>query len=87
MQVLARLPRLKSLDGVAVTPEEREAAPVAVQHEAMMLELMVSNACLLHRLVTPFSQPSLSQIEIAHHLNVDLDCSCCFLASRMLTTP
>lgn len=49
--VLDLLPRLQSLDGRGVTEEERERAPVLVQAEAASLAVMVSNACLVHKLV------------------------------------
>lgn len=51
MQVIARMPALKSLDGAPVTAAERRAAPAALQHEAVILDLMLSNICLLHKLV------------------------------------
>lgn len=43
-------PSLQMLDNRPVTPEEREAAGPAVAHEATMLALMLSNACLVHKL-------------------------------------
>ena len=49
--MIARLPQVKSLDGTAVTDEERSAASAALQHEALVLDLMLSNTCLLFKLV------------------------------------
>ena len=43
-------PSLAMLDNRAVSPEERRAAAGAVAHEATMLALMISNACLVHKL-------------------------------------
>lgn len=43
-------PSLAVLDNRTVTAEERAAAPGAVGHEATMLALMLSNACLVHKL-------------------------------------
>jgi hypothetical protein len=51
-RVLALLPRLLSLDGRAVTAEERARAAVAVQAEAACTAVMLSNACLVHKLVS-----------------------------------
>ncbi|KIZ01316.1 hypothetical protein MNEG_6644 [Monoraphidium neglectum] len=49
-RVLALLPRLLSLDGRAVTAEERARAAVAIQAEAACTAVMLSNACLVHKL-------------------------------------
>lgn len=43
-------PSLQLLDGRPVSAEERGAAGGAVAHEATMLALMLSNACLVHKL-------------------------------------
>lgn len=43
-------PSLAVLDNRPVSAEERAAAPGAVAHEATMLALMFSNACLVHKL-------------------------------------
>lgn len=43
-------PSLAMLDNRPVGEEERRAAPGAVAHEATMLALMTSNACLVHKL-------------------------------------
>ena len=61
-QVICRLPSLKSLDGVAITADERRGVPLALQHEATILNLMLGNACLLHKLVSRLALrlPSLS---------------------------
>jgi len=54
-QVIAMLPSLRSLDGVAVRGDERRAAAVALQQEAFVLDLMLANTCLLHKLVSIFT--------------------------------
>jgi hypothetical protein len=43
-------PSLSMLDNRPVTEEERRAAAASVGHEATMLALMASNACLVHKL-------------------------------------
>ncbi|KAL4442948.1 hypothetical protein ABPG77_008439 [Micractinium sp. CCAP 211/92] len=50
-QVIHRLgPTLAVLDNRPVSAEERAAASGAVAHEATLLALMLSNACLVHKL-------------------------------------
>jgi hypothetical protein len=49
--VLVQLPQLQQLDGVVVRPRDREAAAAAVQQEESCMALMVSNACVVHKLV------------------------------------
>ena len=64
-QVICRLPSLKSLDGIAITVDERRGVPLALQHEATVLNLMLGNACLLHKLVSRLAAlrlPSLSLV-------------------------
>jgi len=48
--VLVQLPQLRTLDGKAVTEEEVARAHGAVFQEASTLAVMVSNACLVHKL-------------------------------------
>lgn len=50
-RVLARLPRLLSLDGRAVAPGEAARAAAAARAEGACLAVMLSNACLVHKLV------------------------------------
>ena len=45
------MPSLRQLDGRAVTPEERHQAAMALRHEETVMALMLSNACLVHKLV------------------------------------
>lgn len=49
--VVTLLPRLQTLDGKVVSAEECERAAVAVQAEAACMAVMLSNACLVHKLV------------------------------------
>ena len=49
--VVAAVPSLRQLDGRAVTPEERHQAAMALRHEETVMALMLSNACLVHKLV------------------------------------
>jgi hypothetical protein len=49
-RVIDALPQLGSLDGRAITPEERERAAAAVRAEAAALSVMLDNACLAHKL-------------------------------------
>ncbi len=51
MQVVCRLPSLQTLDGKAVNQAERDVAQGVVQHEGAMLAVMLSSACLCHKLV------------------------------------
>ena len=39
------------LDGRAVGPEEPQQAVQALRHEEVLMALMLSNACLVHKLV------------------------------------
>ena len=39
------------LDGRAVAPEEPQQAVQALRHEEVLMALMLSNACLVHKLV------------------------------------
>ena len=49
--VVAAVPSLRQLDGRAVTSEERHQAAMALRHEETVMALMLSNACLVHKLV------------------------------------
>lgn len=51
LQVIERLPGLTSLDGMGVDAEERKASALALRHERTVMALMLSNSCLLHKLV------------------------------------
>ena len=48
---MSQLLNLKQLDGKQVTDEERKQAQAALRHEQVVLALMISNACLVHKLV------------------------------------
>ena len=48
---MAKLPGLQMLDGRAVGPEEPQQALQALRHEGVLMALMLSNACLVHKLV------------------------------------
>ena len=48
---MAKLPSLHMLDGKAVGPEEPQQALHALRHEEVLTALMLSNACLVHKLV------------------------------------
>lgn len=50
-RALALLPRLKTLDGRAVAPGEAARAAGAARAEGACLAVMLSNACLVHKLV------------------------------------
>ena len=50
-QVLSRLPRLKVLDGSAVSKEEQAHASSLLQQEQAHLAVMLRNACLVHKMV------------------------------------
>lgn len=39
------------LDGRAVEPDEPQQALQALRHEGVLMALMLSNACLVHKLV------------------------------------
>lgn len=48
---MAKLPALQLLDGKAVGPDEPQQALQALRHEGVLMALMLSNACLVHKLV------------------------------------
>ncbi|KAL3153975.1 hypothetical protein ABBQ32_013531 [Trebouxia sp. C0010 RCD-2024] len=48
--VVAKLPALQMLDGRAVRPEEPQHALQALRHEEVLMALMLTNACLVHKL-------------------------------------
>ena len=50
-QVLQRLPQLQSLDGRTVEPAERRGVAACLRHEAAIMNLMLANANLAHKLV------------------------------------
>ena len=49
--VVAHLPGLQMLDGRAVGPEEPQQAVQALRHEEVLMAIMLSSACLVHKLV------------------------------------
>lgn len=49
--IVAHLPGLQMLDGRAVGPEESQQAVQALRHQAVLMALMLTNACLVHKLV------------------------------------
>jgi hypothetical protein len=51
LKVLQLLPELEVLDGVSVQPQDRQKVKVALQHEAACMAVMLSNACMVHKLV------------------------------------
>lgn len=58
LQVLARLPGLRVLDGQDVGRLELQAAPGIVRREAAIMALMLANASLAHKLVRGSASPS-----------------------------
>jgi hypothetical protein len=50
-RVLHMLPHLKVLDGRAITGDERRASAAALERDAAVMSVMLSNACLVHKLV------------------------------------
>ena len=50
-QVLQRLPQLQSLDGRAVEGAERRSVAGCLRHEGAIMNLMLANANLAHKLV------------------------------------
>lgn len=50
-QVIARLQGLQMLDGRPVGAEERDQAALALRHQDVVIALMLSNACIVHKLV------------------------------------
>ena len=56
--IVAHLPGLQMLDGRAVGPDEPQQAMQALRHQEMLMALMLTSACLVHKLVTTrFCQP------------------------------
>eukprot|EP00879_Flechtneria_rotunda_P031942 GHRR01035063.1.p1 GENE.GHRR01035063.1~~GHRR01035063.1.p1 ORF type:complete len:287 (+),score=83.59 GHRR01035063.1:224-1084(+) len=51
-KVVQLLPKLQVLDGIQVTAADRQRAAAAVQHEAACMAVMLSNACMAHKLVS-----------------------------------
>lgn len=49
--VVAHLPGLQMLDGRAVGPEEPQQAVEALRHEEVLMAIMLTSACLVHKLV------------------------------------
>jgi hypothetical protein len=50
--IVAHLPGLQMLDGRAVGPDELQQAMQALRHQEVLMALMLTNACLVHKLVT-----------------------------------
>lgn len=50
--VIAKLGTLKCLDGRNITAEERQRSVQTIQQEASCMAVMLSNACLVHKLVS-----------------------------------
>ncbi len=50
--IVAHLPGLQMLDGRAVGPEEPQQAVQALRHQEVLTALMLTNACLVHKLVS-----------------------------------
>ena len=48
---MACLPGLQMLDGRAVGQQEPEQAVQALRHEEVLTALMLTNACLVHKMV------------------------------------
>lgn len=51
LKVLQLLPGLERLDGVPVQLQDRQKAKVTLQQEAACMAVMLSNACMVHKLV------------------------------------
>ena len=56
--VIAKLPELQMLDGKAIGASEQQHAAQVLKHQDMLLSLMLTNACLVHKLVSPLSYKS-----------------------------
>jgi hypothetical protein len=50
--VISLLPNLQSLDGITISKQERQSSTSLLQQEAACMALMLSNACLVHKLVS-----------------------------------
>lgn len=49
--VIQRLPKIQSLDGVKIEPENRKSADLTIQKERSMMAILIHNECLMHKLV------------------------------------
>ena len=61
--MISRLPGLQVLDGRAVGPDEPQQAVQALRHQQVVMSLMLTNACLVHKLVC------LSTLQAMHELD------------------
>jgi len=82
--VLVLLPQLRTLDGKAVTEEEVARAHGAVFQEASTLAVMVSNACLVHKLSRTAQARRPAARRAAGAAAVGRLCRGCHLPARML---
>ena len=73
--MVAAVPSLRQLDGRAVTPEERHQAAMALRHEETVMALMLSNACLVHKLVG--AEQGLPHAQAFGCLATQLTCTVC----------
>lgn len=67
-EVISRLPGLQVLDGRAVGPEEPRQAVQALRHLQVVMSLMLTNACLVHKLVCTACSSMCSSMQISHCL-------------------
>lgn len=51
--IVAHLPGLQMLDGRAVGPHEPQQAVQVLRHQEVLMALMLTTACLVHKLVNP----------------------------------
>lgn len=51
-KVIQMLPKLQMLDGQGISSQDRQRAAAAMAQEAACMAVMVSNACMVHKLVS-----------------------------------
>jgi hypothetical protein len=53
-KLMQLLPRLQMLDGQGISGQDRQRAGAALKQEAACMAVMLSNACMVHKLVSCF---------------------------------
>lgn len=55
-KLMQLLPRLQMLDGQGISGQDRQRAGAALKQEAACMAVMLSNACMVHKLVSEQQQ-------------------------------
>lgn len=55
-KVVQMLPKLQMLDGQGISSQDRQRAAAALNQEAACMAVMMSNACMVHKLVSAWEQ-------------------------------